>query len=402
LLIDLPIYQLCRLLSAQNRRSRLAPGLFVGLLLWVIIGFNGFGHVEQLAVNHTLPVRLSFWGSWDFRQLPETVLQDLQTAGGRLYFGVSDQDLNGGQANTLVASIRKLAEYGIEVYLATPASNEFLSVPAYRSWISSTQAAAALVQREQLTNVHGLLGDAEAPAHSPLDVAGADQSNFWEAVTELQNLIDTIHREYPGLSIGLTANWIQYVDHFDGDSDLSIVLRSPVEPPGGWDFVNLMTYSSYLPSEQRPYYVYLLERAMPQLYPPQRVSYLIGLFGTGGANEPVLDFADLVRDARLSRALGVRDIGVFHLNGALQVYGNDIVQRLTETINQSTPDEMVNVPFSRPVSLWFYGVVAVDALLDVRGPRVWWWIGWIVLSGMFVLGRRYWNIKSSQNRLKAD
>jgi len=109
------------------------------------------------------------------------------------------------------------------------------------------------------------------------------------------------------------------------------------------------------------------------------VSYLIGLVGGGMPGEPLLDFDELVRDARLSRALGVREIAVFQLDGALRVFGDDFVRRLTAAVNSSQPGAAVAVPFSRPASLLFYATAAADALLDVRGPLGW---AWIALSGM--------------------
>lgn len=162
-------------------------------------------------------------------------------------------------------------------------------------------------------------------------------------------------------------------------------MRSPMDPPGGWDFVNLMTYSSYIPSDWRAYYVYLHEQAMAKLYPRDRVSHLIGLVGEGMPGEPLMGFDDLVRDARISRALGVREVVVFQLDGALKVFGEDFVRRLVGAVN--SPDAVINVQFSRPVSIMFYATALADALLDVHGPRVWLWVTWIVLSG--VIARRW-------------
>ena len=158
-----------------------------------------------------------------------------------------------------------------------------------------------------------------------------------------------------------------------------------MDPSGGWDFVNLMTYASFVPPDWRAYYVYLHEQAMAKLYPRDRVSHLIGLVGEGMPGEALMGFDDLVRDARISYTLGVREIVVFQLNGALKVFGEDFVRRFVTAVN--SPDAVINVPFSRPVSIVFYATALVDALLDVRGPRVWLWIAWIIASG--VIARRW-------------
>ncbi len=204
---------------------------------------------------------------------------------------------------------------------------------------------------------------------------------------DLRELIADLHRDQPDLKIGVTATWAHFVDALDGDADLSVVMRSPMDPPGGWDFVNLMTYSSYVPSDWRAYTIYLHEQAMAKLYPRDRVSHLIGLVGGGMPGEPVMGFSDLVRDARISRALGVREIVVFQLDGALKVFGEDFVRRFASAVNDASPSVIV-LPFSRPVSTVFYAMALADALLDVHGPRVWIWIGWIVLSS--IIARR-WN-----------
>ena len=47
---------------------------------------------------------------------------------------------------------------------------------------------------------------------------------------------------------------------------LALLMRSPVNPPGNWGFVNLMAYSSYYPPNWRDYYVYLHETAMIRVY----------------------------------------------------------------------------------------------------------------------------------------
>jgi hypothetical protein len=159
------------------------------------------------------------------------------------------------------------------------------------------------------------------------------------------------------------------------------MLRSPMDPPGNWDFVNLMTYSSYLPQDWRPYYVYVHERAMARLYSPDRLSHLLGLVGEAMPHEPLLGFDELVRDALISRALGVREIAVFQLNGAIKVFGDDFVRRLNAAVNGIAASEKVSVPFSRPVSLVFYGTLAADGVLDAVQSRSSLLAIWVVISG---------------------
>lgn len=378
LLVALPVY-----MAWPLPRSRPVFLTFAGLLILAFIGYNGFGQVVRLQVGRVEPIPISFWAYQDFFHASETILKDLQAAGGCIYLDPGGSPFEGEHGEVLAVGMRRLAEYDIEVYLMPPAS-DFLSVPVHREWIGNANAAAAFIQAKGLTNVRGLIGDAEPPMNVPMDFVGTGQTQFSEAVLGLRDFIAGMHRKYPELRIGVTATWPQYVDGFDGDSDLAVVMRSPVDPPGGWDFVNLMTYSSYLPSSWRAYYVYLLERGMARRYPVDNVSHLIGLVGGGFPWEPLLDFDDLVRDARLSRALGVREIVVFQLNGALKVFGEDFIRRLTAAVNGPQPDKTVEVPFSRPASLIFYGVAFADALLDVRSPLGLLWIGWAILSGIIV------------------
>ena len=112
----------------------------------------------------------------------------------------------------------------------------------------------------------------------------------------------------------------------------------------------------------------------------------IGLVGGGFPWEPVLNFDDLVRDARLSRALGVREIVVFQLDGAHQQFGPDFVRRFTAAVNSPQPE--VVVPFSRPASLLIYGAAVADALLDAHGLWGWLWIAWAIVCVFTVRARR--------------
>jgi hypothetical protein len=278
-----------------------------------------------------------------------------------------------------------LSEYKIEVYLVPPAP-DFLSSPVYREWSDSVRALAAFVKREGLINVRGMIGDAEPPLNQPMDIFGVERASFDRAVLGLHDPVNVMHTEYPDLLIGVTATGAHYLDGLDGDPDLAVAMRSPVDPPGGWDFLNVMTYSSYFPSDWQAYYVYLVERGMAQRYPTGRVSHLIGLVGGGFPWEPVLDFDSLVRDARSSRALGVREIVVFQLDGALQQFGQDFIRRLTSAVNG--PQSDLIVPFSRPASALIFSAAVADALLDVRSRWGWlWMIIWVIISGFIVRSR---------------
>lgn len=378
LLVGLPIY-----LAGQLPRTRLALLTLVGLLAWIGVGYSGLGQVVYLQPGRAAPIPISFWSFSDFYSMPEAVLQDLQAAGGRIYLVAGETPFEGERGQILGTGLRRLTKYKVEVFLV-PAASNFLSVPVNREWIANAYNLATDIQREGLTNVRGLIGDAEPPSNMPMDILGNEQADFYQAVFDLRDLIATVHREYPGLQVGVTATGPHYLDGLDGDPDLSIAMRSPVDPPGGWDYINVMSYSSYFPPAWRAYYVYLAERAMARRYPTTQVSHLIGLVGAGMPGEPLLDFDDLVRDARLSRALGVHEIAVFQLDWALQVFGEDFVRRLTAAVNGPQSDVTVAVPFSRPVSAMFYGVAAADTLLDARGWRGLFWLAWAVLSGAIV------------------
>lgn len=370
----------------RPRRNRSLPIILAALGVWLILGYNGFDRVIHLRADSHPPIPISFWAFSDFRKTSENVLRDLRDAGGVIYLDVPGRPFEGERGQALAEGLRRLSDYDIDVYLASTASN-FLSTLTRQEWIENVWAAAEFVEREALTNVRGVIGDAEHPLHVPFDVLALERAQVEAATGDLAKLLADAPQRYSDWRIGVTSNWPQLVDKVDGDADLAVTLRSPVDPPGEWAFVNLMTYSSYLSSEWRAYYVYLLETQMAHRYPGAEVSHLIGLVGYGFPWEPLLDFDDLVRDARLSRALGVREIAVFQLDGALQVFGDDFVRRLIESVNcdSCTP---VRVPFSRPASLVVYGIAVADAVLDVRGWGGWLWLGWASLSGMIIRRRR--------------
>lgn len=362
-------------------RNRRTISVSIGLSIWIIVGYSGFWQTVELVPAKTDPVPISFWTSGT-DELPDTILENIQAAGGYLYRISSARSIEGEHRQTLIAELQRLSTYDIEVYLTSNVS-DFLSVPVHDEWIVLVQRIAAFVHDEDLTNVSGIVGDAERPVNAPMgfDLLGLDRDGFSDTVRDYEDLIRRIKKEYPDLSLGVTADWTYYVDTLDGDADLSIVQRSPVDPPGTWDYTNAMIYSSYHPSSWRAYYVYSIERAMARRCPDCQQSYLIGVVGYSA--DPLLGFDDLVRDAQLSRAMGAQEIVVFYLNGALRDFGDDFVHRLTMAVNSAAPDLTVQIPFSRPASLILYGITLADALLDVRS-----WnglllaVGWMIASGI--------------------
>jgi hypothetical protein len=368
-------------LALRLPRNGTARAAFGAALMLACIGYNGFGQVKQLRPNPSKTIALSFWSFSDLRQYPGSVLRDLREAGGNLYMGLTTEAL--ASERDLAAGIKRLGDYGIGVYLVPPVS-DFLSVPVHGEWISSTHEVMAFVTRKRLSNVRGVIGDAEAPRHTPLDLPGTGRTSFQEATLGLRRLIQEAHQDRHGLQVGITASWLQYADALDGDSDVALTMRSPVDPPGGWGFVNLMTYSSYFPADWQAYYVYIHEHAMAVRYPGKNVSHLIGLVGGGFPWEPLLEFSSLVRDARLSRAEGVNEVVVFQLEGVLRQFGDDFVRRFSTAVNGRGTAETITVPFSRPASALLYGVSVADALLDVRGLPGLLWLLWAMLSAVLV------------------
>jgi hypothetical protein len=367
-----------------------AYAVLIGLFMWIVIGYFGFWRVMHVYPADLAPVPISFWARRDIVDAPEPVLEDMQAAGGWAYITVGTRAFDGENGRALVDGLRRLAEHEIEVYLAVVAS-DYLSVPVHDEWSANVKKTMAIVQRENLTNVRGIIGDAEHPKYMPLDILGRDRGSFFQAVDDLNQLIREMSKEYPDLSLGVTALWPLYLDSIDSDSDLSIIHRSSVDPPGGWNFVNVMTYSSFVPSSWRAYYVYLVERMMAQLYPDLPPSHLIGLVAQGRLGEPILGFDDLVRDARLSRAMQVREIVVFKLSDqVLDSMGHDFVRRFATAVNEAQPNLAVAIPFSRPASMLIYGILFADALLDALAWRGLPLLGWMILSGLIIhyLGRR--------------
>lgn len=362
----------------RTKRTALA---FTGLLIWIVIGYSGFWQTIELAPAQTAPVPISFWVSGT-DDLSDTVLEDIQSAGGYLYRIAGEKSIEGENRQALIAELDRLSKYDIEVYLTSNVS-DYLSVPVHDEWIVLVRKIAAFIHDENLPNVRGVVGDAERPlkAEMPFDILGLDRDGFFHTVQDYKDLIEETKEEYPDLDLGVTADWTFYIDTLDGDPDLSIVQRSPVDPPGTWDYTNAMIYSSYHPPSWRAYFVYSVEQALARRCPDCQRSYLIGVVGYSA--DPLLDYDDLVRDARLSRAMGTQEIVVFYLNGALRDFGDDFVRRLAEAVNNTDPDLVVQVPFSRPASSILYGITFADALLDVRS-----WkglllaLGWMVSSGV--------------------
>jgi hypothetical protein len=365
-------------------RSALTMTILVGLVIWAVIGYFGFWQKIHLYPAHADPIPISYWGGRTLVDTPEKVLEDVKSTGGRLYITVGGNSFDGEKGQNLLEGLRRLAERNVDVYLCITTS-DYLSVPVTEKWIASVQKVAAVVRDENLTNVRGIIGDAEHPKHMPLDVLGLDRDNLFQAVENLDDLIHMMGNEHADLALGVTALWTLYLDSLDGDADVSIIHRSSVDPPGNWDFINVMTYSSYLPPSWRAYYVYIVEQTMSRLYPDLQPSYLIGLTAAGRPGEPTLEFDDLVRDAQISRAMGVPEIVVFKLNEQMvEDWGDNFVRRLAIAVNEAQPDLSIAIPFSRPASILVYGTLFADAVMDVRSWRGVFLLGWMILSGLIV------------------
>ena len=376
-IITLPMQMIWRRPVAQYIRIA-----YVGLILWIVVGYNGFGYSEQLSLDNTAPITISFWAPYtDFGDVPESVLLDLQTAQATLYLQPRI-DFKENIPADLAIALRRLATYDIAVILV-PDISDFLSAPVHKEWIAHTLILADFVQSQNLHNVRGFIGDAEAPLHASFVSLQSAAIEVNEATHNLANLIDTFHDQYPNQQIGITAVWPLYIDGIDGDNDLAVLWRSPVDPPGKWDFVNVMVYSSFLPKNHRAYWVASTERYMTRRFPSNQVSFLIGLVGGGFPWEPLLDFDSLVNDALICRALGADEIVVFQIKGALQSFGNDFVQRFATAVNEPRANLTASVSFSRPTSVRHFAYALLDAILDIRGPKIWFWLLWTASSGFF-------------------
>ena len=394
LLVGWPMYSLwSRARYGKLRHRRGAAVISASLIVWAIVGYNGFGQGATLAVTNRAPVPISFWAYSDFRQTADAILEDIQAARGTIYLDAGTRPFEEEGRSAFVAAMRRLADYDIPVYWAVPAPN-FLSAPVAVEWTANVRRAAELVTQENLSAVRGFIGDVEPPLNVPFDWLGSQRTEFEAAVNAYRELQTDVRHDYPNLRLGVTAMWAHFFDPLDGDADLSVVMRSPLDPPGEWDFVNLMTYSSYYPESWRPYYVVVLERAMARLRPTEQVSYLLGLVGGGMPGEPVMSYEELVRDARISRAVGVREIAVFQLDGALRMFGDDFVRRLNGAVNGDESIGPVDIPFSRPVSIMFFGIAVADSLLDAVDSRMWLLVLWIGVSGILA----WWTSRISSRR----
>lgn len=366
------------------KRSVVSLGVSSVLLLWLVVGYNGFGQTVTLHPSTQPPVKLNFWAFFLPGVLPEQTLAEVGAGGGDIYLTIRSDAMRGEDGAALAAEMRHWHELGITVYMAPPFDGPygFLAETNHQEWITKTYATAAFVQQEQLAGVCCLIGDAEMPVGMTADQWGLDQPRFAAMVANYQAFLPEFRQRYPNLQVGLTAGWILYLDGWDGDPDLAIAHRTAVDPPE-WDYLSSMTYSSYFKPETRTYLLYLVERAVARRYPGREIVHLLGVAGGGMPGEPLLDFDELVRDARLSRALGQREVGVFQLNGLVTEFGPDIVGRLATAVNdpQAPP---IEVPFVRAVSVIIYGALLSDALLDVRGWGALLWLAWGGVCAVFL------------------
>jgi hypothetical protein len=360
-------------------RRRWMGALLLGIVVWLAAGYGGWQPGVTLHPAEAPPVPLSFWAFGDFADAPEGLLSDLRAAGGRVYLDTRGLEADTVEGKRWLSGLRRLEAAEVPVVLAVTASN-FLSVPVLEEWQANVRRAVETVQAAGLTNLAGVLGDAERPVGYGYDWLGLERGRFAETVREQAALQRALRAQWPGLRLGVTAHWAWFVDGLDGDADLARAQRSPVDPPGGWDFVSVMSYSSYLPPADRAYYLVLVERALARLYPQARPSHLIGLVGAGMPGEPLLSAAELVRDAQLSRALGAPEVVVFQLNSALEAEGPRFVADLNAAVNREAP-RTLTAPFSRLASGYVFLVCAADGWLNVVGDYGYVWLIYFALCG---------------------
>jgi len=144
LLLALPLLQVA--LRWFGKRFRL---FYLVLLLWILVGFNGFGYEEAVSVNDAPPIKLSFWAGRI--EVDDTrLLEQLQTA--------------------------------------------------------------VFSQQKNPPNVRGLIGDAEAPRLTPFDSFRSDISPVLAAANEMESFLSDYQQTYPDLPIGVTAAWPLHLD----------------------------------------------------------------------------------------------------------------------------------------------------------------------------------------------
>lgn len=357
-------------------RNRILKRVYIIFFVWLLIGYSSLMPTQTLSLAETPPLPLSFWFSGRIEQLPPGLLDDLADAQSTLIIRVP-LPLTVEDQEYLVNLVNQLAAHQIPVVFFVPAS-DFLSLPVYEDWLVSVEETAVFLQSAQLPNVRGVLGDAELPRVGRYTFPATTSAALQTAGGEMGIFLQEFHEVNPHLPIGVTASWPLFADQLDGDSDLAAFYQTAVDPPGNWGFVSVMNYTSYYPTSWRPYLLARIVWGMERLYPEQQPIHLIGIVGGGFPWEPVLEFEEVVADARLSRALGVPEVVVFQLKGALDKHGDDFVERLYTAVNET--DGTVTLPFSRPASLWLFGTAVLDALFDlVMGP-LWLALFWAVIS----------------------
>ena len=338
------------------------------LILWIVPGYFGFWRKRHLDLTDSPHLRISYWTGSGIIRTSNRILGDLNATSSTLYISIGRNEFDGEYTNSLVKGIRRIAGYNVPVYLC-PRASDFVSLPVYGEWAENVRSAVQLVRRENLQNVHGIIGDVEKPYISPWGFFAPRSDELSDMISSQEKLIRYIQREHSDLEIGITAFIWLYLDDCDEDADLSGILKTTANPLQEWDFINVMTYSSFFPSSWRPYFVYLVEKVISNQLPQKRTSYLIGLIGKAGVGEPLMEPGDIVRDARIIRATGAEEVIVYQLIPAVQRYGDDFVKNIYGRVNNSIGKEVI-VPFSRPVSLMVYGILLADvilALLSYKG-----------------------------------
>jgi hypothetical protein len=328
------------------------------------------------------------------------------------------------EANATIAYLKTLAAFNCSVVFTvwySPPYSGFVSPEHPENWVANARKALKFAIAANCTNVVGITADAEGGSDLALE---AYQTNVAIYDAFLQEVQSNASLRHPDPKRGtfdtvLTVYETLITDEIDGDTDYQTYGSALGLPPYSWSKRHYMLYRGAGNIERWPVWLYNYLMLLKNTQGTENTAPIVGLpgcqwfcegwlgdqatnpngtcpdYGVGypGSSYDGVDGWDaMLREILLPKAMGFREVNVFHLNHygtgvieehvLLDYYGVDKIEDLAELwVNGGSVIEFPLGTFrfqmSRDDMFGDHGIIVMDIIANLES---------VIFSGFCLLG----------------